>query len=151
MEGVLVETENMLARGRMNLPLSLWFATLRGNDQLLQKLLKEVSKIVESVADFQPIFNPTNSFETGNGELGLNADQSPHRRKDVAAFVRKECSSYGRSIGGDGKHVGSWQDELAPKSVETGNGELGLNADQSPHRRKDVGPPRHEHEACYWT
>ncbi|PWA92194.1 inward rectifying shaker-like K+ channel [Artemisia annua] len=54
MEGVLVETENMLARGRMNLPLSLWFATLRGNDQLLQKLLKE-GKVVPSLFPPKPI------------------------------------------------------------------------------------------------
>ncbi|KAI3524518.1 hypothetical protein L1887_03176 [Cichorium endivia] len=40
MEGVLMETENMLARGRMDLPLSLCFATLRGDDHLLLKLLK---------------------------------------------------------------------------------------------------------------
>ncbi|KAI3714776.1 hypothetical protein L6452_21736 [Arctium lappa] len=40
MEGVLMETENMLARGRMDLPLSLCFATLRGDDLLLHKLLK---------------------------------------------------------------------------------------------------------------
>nr|GEW86305.1 potassium channel AKT1-like [Tanacetum cinerariifolium] len=41
MEGVLLETENMLARGRMDLPLSLCFATLRGDDLLLHKLLKK--------------------------------------------------------------------------------------------------------------
>lgn len=40
MEGVLAETENMLARGRMDLPLSLCFATLRGDDLLLHQLLK---------------------------------------------------------------------------------------------------------------
>ncbi|XP_076909501.1 potassium channel AKT1-like isoform X1 [Bidens hawaiensis] len=40
MEGVLLETEHMLARGRMDLPLSLCFATLRGDDLLLQKLLE---------------------------------------------------------------------------------------------------------------
>lgn len=40
MEGVLLETENMLARGRMDLPLSLCFAALRGDDLLLRKLLK---------------------------------------------------------------------------------------------------------------
>ncbi|KAK9268853.1 hypothetical protein L1049_000618 [Liquidambar formosana] len=40
MENVLVETENMLARGRMDLPLSLCFATLRGDDLLLHQLLK---------------------------------------------------------------------------------------------------------------
>lgn len=40
MEGVLLETENMLARGRMDLPLSLCFATLRGDDLLLHHLLK---------------------------------------------------------------------------------------------------------------
>nr|XP_043635151.1 potassium channel AKT1-like isoform X2 [Erigeron canadensis] len=41
MDGVLLETENMLAHGRMDLPLSLCFATLRGDDLLLQKLLKK--------------------------------------------------------------------------------------------------------------
>lgn len=40
MEGVLVETENMLARGRMDLPLSLCFAALREDDLLLHQLLK---------------------------------------------------------------------------------------------------------------
>ena len=40
MEGVLVETENMLARGRMDLPLSLCFAALREDDSLLHQLLK---------------------------------------------------------------------------------------------------------------
>ncbi|KAK3436658.1 hypothetical protein EUGRSUZ_C01286 [Eucalyptus grandis] len=40
MEGVLLETENMLARGRMDLPLSLCFATMRGDDLLLNQLLK---------------------------------------------------------------------------------------------------------------
>ncbi|XP_057968813.1 potassium channel AKT1 [Malania oleifera] len=40
MEGVLVETENMLARGRLDLPLSLCFATLRGDDLLLHQLLR---------------------------------------------------------------------------------------------------------------
>ncbi|KAK4343469.1 hypothetical protein RND71_036563 [Anisodus tanguticus] len=40
MEGVLLETEHMLARGRMDLPLTLCFATLRGDDLLLHHLLK---------------------------------------------------------------------------------------------------------------
>ncbi|KAE8682883.1 Potassium channel AKT1 [Hibiscus syriacus] len=40
MEGVLIETENMLACGRMDLPLNLCFATLRGDDLLLHQLLK---------------------------------------------------------------------------------------------------------------
>ncbi|GAV91111.1 cNMP_binding domain-containing protein/Ion_trans domain-containing protein/DUF3354 domain-containing protein/Ank_2 domain-containing protein [Cephalotus follicularis] len=40
MEGVLLETENMLASGRMDLPLSLCFAALRGDDLLLHQLLK---------------------------------------------------------------------------------------------------------------
>lgn len=40
MEGVLLETENMLARGRLDLPLSLCFATLRGDDLLLHQLLR---------------------------------------------------------------------------------------------------------------
>lgn len=40
MEGVLLETEHMLARGRMDLPLTLCFATLRSDDLLLHHLLK---------------------------------------------------------------------------------------------------------------
>ncbi|TQD90503.1 hypothetical protein C1H46_023941 [Malus baccata] len=40
MEGVLLETETMLARGRMDLPLSLCFAAIRGDDLLLNQLLK---------------------------------------------------------------------------------------------------------------
>ncbi|KAF9680500.1 hypothetical protein SADUNF_Sadunf06G0127700 [Salix dunnii] len=40
MEGVLLETENMVARGRMDLPLSLCFAALRRDDLLLHQLLK---------------------------------------------------------------------------------------------------------------
>ncbi|XP_061345225.1 potassium channel AKT1 [Gastrolobium bilobum] len=40
MEGVLMETENMLARGRMDLPVSLGFAAVRGDDLLLHQLLK---------------------------------------------------------------------------------------------------------------
>ncbi|XP_012452055.1 potassium channel AKT1 [Gossypium raimondii] len=40
MQGVLIETENMLARGRMDLPLNLCFAALRGDDLLLHQLLK---------------------------------------------------------------------------------------------------------------
>ncbi|KAI8022015.1 Potassium channel AKT1 [Camellia lanceoleosa] len=40
MEEVLLETENMLAHGRMDLPLSLCFAALRGDDLLLHQLLK---------------------------------------------------------------------------------------------------------------
>ncbi|GLT26115.1 hypothetical protein SLA2020_012020 [Shorea laevis] len=40
MQGVLLETENMLTRGRMDLPLNLFFATLRGDDLLLHQLLK---------------------------------------------------------------------------------------------------------------
>lgn len=40
MEGILVEIENMIARGRMDLPLTLCFAALRGDDLLLNHLLK---------------------------------------------------------------------------------------------------------------
>ncbi|XP_038701134.1 potassium channel AKT1-like [Tripterygium wilfordii] len=40
MEGVLLETENMLARGRMDLPLSICFAALREDDLLVHQLLK---------------------------------------------------------------------------------------------------------------
>ncbi|KAL4304629.1 hypothetical protein GQ457_10G016630 [Hibiscus cannabinus] len=40
MEGILRETEFMLARGRMDLPLNLGFAAQRGDDVLLHQLLK---------------------------------------------------------------------------------------------------------------
>nr|KYP51148.1 Potassium channel AKT1 [Cajanus cajan] len=40
MEGVLVEIENMIARGRMDLPVSVCFAAARGEDLLLQLLKK---------------------------------------------------------------------------------------------------------------
>lgn len=40
MEGILVETENMLAQGRMGLPITLCFAALRGDEMLLHHLLK---------------------------------------------------------------------------------------------------------------
>ncbi|KAJ4958146.1 hypothetical protein NE237_025257 [Protea cynaroides] len=41
MEVVLTETENMLAQGRMDLPLSLCFAVNRGDDHLLHQLLRK--------------------------------------------------------------------------------------------------------------
>ncbi|KAI3938979.1 hypothetical protein MKW92_035587 [Papaver armeniacum] len=41
MQGVLTETENMLAHGKLDLPLSLCFATLRGDDLLLHQLLRK--------------------------------------------------------------------------------------------------------------
>ncbi|OVA00508.1 Cyclic nucleotide-binding domain [Macleaya cordata] len=40
MKGVFTETENMLARGRLDLPLTLCFATIRGDDLLLHQLLR---------------------------------------------------------------------------------------------------------------
>ncbi|KAM3759348.1 hypothetical protein ACB098_01G113700 [Castanea mollissima] len=43
MEEVLADTENMLARGRMDLPLSLCFAANRDDDLLLHQLLKRGS------------------------------------------------------------------------------------------------------------
>ncbi|KAL9260330.1 Potassium channel AKT1-like protein [Drosera capensis] len=41
MQSVLKDVENMLARGRMDLPLSLCFAASRGDEPLLQQLLKK--------------------------------------------------------------------------------------------------------------
>jgi hypothetical protein len=43
MEEVLIDTEHLLARGRMDLPLSLCFAATRGDDSLLHQLLKRGS------------------------------------------------------------------------------------------------------------
>ncbi|CAL5358992.1 unnamed protein product [Camellia sinensis] len=40
MEAVLLDTEHMLAQGRMDLPLSLCFAAMRGDDLLLHQLLR---------------------------------------------------------------------------------------------------------------
>ncbi|XP_030475988.2 potassium channel AKT1-like [Syzygium oleosum] len=40
MESVLIDAENMLAHGRLDLPLSLCFATLRGDDLMLSQLLR---------------------------------------------------------------------------------------------------------------
>lgn len=40
MERVLVETQNMLTQGRMHLPLTLCFAAVRGDESLLDRLLK---------------------------------------------------------------------------------------------------------------
>ncbi|CAL0325724.1 unnamed protein product [Lupinus luteus] len=40
MDGVLMETENMIASGRMDLPVSLCFAAVRADDFLLHQLLK---------------------------------------------------------------------------------------------------------------
>lgn len=40
MEELLNETEHMLARGNMELPLSLCFAAMRGDDLLLHQLLR---------------------------------------------------------------------------------------------------------------
>lgn len=39
MDGILVTTQNLLASGRVNLPLSLSFAALRGDDWLMHQLL----------------------------------------------------------------------------------------------------------------
>lgn len=39
-ESILAETEHMLAQGRMDVPLSLCFAAMRGDDLLLNQLLK---------------------------------------------------------------------------------------------------------------
>ena len=43
MEGVLAETEVMLARGKLDLPISLCFAANRDDDMLLHQLLKRGS------------------------------------------------------------------------------------------------------------
>ncbi|XP_062098454.1 potassium channel AKT1-like [Humulus lupulus] len=43
MEEILTDTENMLARGRMDLPISLCFAATRSDDLLLQRLLNRGS------------------------------------------------------------------------------------------------------------
>ncbi|TYI17124.1 hypothetical protein ES332_A07G002200v1 [Gossypium tomentosum] len=48
MEGVLIETQNMLARGSMDLPLNLCFAAVKGDDSLLNKLLEKGHNANES-------------------------------------------------------------------------------------------------------
>ncbi|KAF9662160.1 hypothetical protein SADUNF_Sadunf18G0024400 [Salix dunnii] len=48
MEGILQHTEHMLTQGRMDLPLTLCFAAMRGDDLLLHQLLKRGSDPNES-------------------------------------------------------------------------------------------------------
>ncbi|KAJ8773578.1 hypothetical protein K2173_005824 [Erythroxylum novogranatense] len=43
MQAILADTEQMLARGRMDLPLTLCFAAMRGDDLMLQQLLRRGS------------------------------------------------------------------------------------------------------------
>lgn len=43
MEEILHHTEQLLARGRMEVPISLSFATMRGDDLLLHQLLRRGS------------------------------------------------------------------------------------------------------------
>lgn len=43
MEGILVETETMLAQGKMDLAINLSFAARRGDDTLLYQLLRKGS------------------------------------------------------------------------------------------------------------
>lgn len=40
MQAILAETERMMARGSLDLPLTLCFAAMRGDDLLLHQLLK---------------------------------------------------------------------------------------------------------------
>ena len=40
MEAILTDTEHLIAQGRMDLPLSLCFAVMRGDDLLLHQLLR---------------------------------------------------------------------------------------------------------------
>ena len=40
MGSILIDTEHMLAQGRMDLPVSLCFAAMRGDDLLLNQLLR---------------------------------------------------------------------------------------------------------------
>lgn len=73
MEAILHETEHMLARGRMSLPLSLCFAVVRGDDLLLQQLLRSGSDPNEQdnngrtalVCNTPPLFFTTMSIYTG--------------------------------------------------------------------------------------
>ncbi|CAN1750733.1 Potassium channel AKT1 [Linum perenne] len=62
MEGVLLETENMLAHGRMDIPLSLCFAAARGDDLLLHQLLKRG-------------LDPNESDNNGRGALHIAASK----------------------------------------------------------------------------
>ena len=48
MNEILAEAEAMLARGKMDLPVSLLFAASRGDDILLNQLLKKGSDPIEA-------------------------------------------------------------------------------------------------------
>nr|GEW74302.1 potassium channel AKT1-like [Tanacetum cinerariifolium] len=71
MEGVLMEIKNMLAQGWLDLPFSLCFATLMGDDLLLHKLLKQGLDANESNNNGQTTLHIAASKENTNCVLLL--------------------------------------------------------------------------------
>ncbi|CAN7070071.1 unnamed protein product [Brassica oleracea var. botrytis] len=65
MKGILADTEQMLAQGKMDLPLSLCFAAARGDDLLLHQLLKRGS-------------NPNETDKNGRTALHIAASKGCH-------------------------------------------------------------------------
>ncbi|CAN8284269.1 unnamed protein product [Cochlearia groenlandica] len=65
MKGILADTEQMLAQGKMDLPLSLCFAASRGDDLLLHQLLKRGS-------------NPNEMDKNGRTALHIAASRGNH-------------------------------------------------------------------------
>lgn len=73
MKGILADTEQMLAQGKMDLPLSLCFAAARGDDLLLHQLLKRGS-------------NPNETDK--NGRTALVSLQNPLNKQTCIYFFR---------------------------------------------------------------
>ncbi|KAK4774259.1 hypothetical protein SAY86_009194 [Trapa natans] len=87
MEGVLLETESMLARGRMDLPLSLCFAALRGDDLLLNQLLRRGLDPNESDNNGRTALHIAASIGSENCVLLLLDYESDPNRKDSEGSV----------------------------------------------------------------
>ncbi|XP_010925257.1 potassium channel AKT1 [Elaeis guineensis] len=99
MEGVLRETENMLARGPSNLPLTLCFAVIRGDDLLLNQLLRRG-------------LDPNEA--TNNGRTALHTAASKGNENCVALLLDYGADPNSRDLEGNiplweaisGKHEG---------------------------------------------
>ncbi|KAI3869328.1 hypothetical protein MKW92_014758 [Papaver armeniacum] len=130
MQGVLTETENMLAHGKLDLPLSLCFATLRGDDLLLHQLLRKGDDPNESDNSgrtaldinllFLCIFLFITSIAAAKGSencvvLLLDYGADPNSR----GILRRKCSSLGSISGKHDSVVGLLIDNGGNLSQET--------------------------------
>ncbi|KAL6523615.1 RAC-alpha serine/threonine-protein kinase [Orobanche gracilis] len=119
MEGVLSETEKMIARGRMDLPLiTVSFAALRGNDLLLHHLLKRGLDPNES--DYNGRTGLHIAASSGNEkcvQLLLDFDADPNNRDKEGSVPLWEA------ISGGHKEITKL---LSDKGATLANGDVGL-------------------------